>query len=770
MGAGAPRCGNMTQVIEPRVEDQAPAAASAAVGAAPPIDQAVLADLERLLDRVSQYNPHIDRDQVRAAVELAHMAHGGQLRDSGEPYIYHPLKTAHILADMEMDQASIIAGILHDVVEDTNVTLDQIHERFGEDVAALVDGVTKLPDEMAAPADLGTEKRQQSERKRRAENLHKVFLSMARDLRVVVIKMADRLHNMRTLEHLPPERRDRIARETLQIFAPLAHRLGIWHLKWELEDLSFKYTDPEKYDEVAGLVAKTRAEREGELAAAIEILRERLRASGIEAEIQGRPKHLYSIYQKMLSQELDFSHIYDLMAVRIIVNTLEECYHALGVVHELWVPLRGFFADYVAKPKPNNYQSLHTKVIGPSGEPMEIQIRTWAMHRTADFGVAAHWRYKEGSKEDSFERRLAMLRQQLIASQSDTRDPQDFLRTVMENILADQVFVFTPKGEVIDLPAGSTPVDFAYRIHSDLGDHCIGAKVNGRMVPIDHRFHNGDVVQIITRNTSGPSLDWLKFVKTATARNRIKRYLRRLTRDEDIVRGREQLERELERRNLERIDLSRHERVAEVATEMNYQSVDDLLAAVGHSLVSVHKVVERLKLQPVQETPIISVPASRSEQPAGKIGITVGGQEGLLLKLGKCCSPLPGDAVTAYVSRGRGLVIHRVDCPNAIKYYQKEPERLVAVDWQDQDDAVYPAHLQVLVVDRVGALNAVVSIISESRVNITRMKVSTAPNRTGLLDLSIEVRSTDHLCSLMRRIETLSDVLEVRRSESGYRR
>ncbi len=750
------------------LQAEAPQLVLAAPGTGASMDPEVSAAIERLIAKIGSYNPRVDGDAVRAAAAFAHAAHGHQRRDSGELYIWHPLQTADILADLEMDQASIIAGILHDVVEDSPVDQAEVARRFGDDVASLVDGVTKLPDEMAAPADGGAEHRQRSERKRRAENLHKVLLSMARDLRVIVIKMADRLHNMRTLDSLSPERQQRIARETLQIFAPLAHRLGIWMLKWELEDLSFKYLQPAEYEEVARLVAKTRSEREGELAEAISLLSQRLSASGIQAEIQGRPKHLYSIYQKMLSQELDFSDIYDLMAVRIIVNTLEECYHALGVVHDLWVPLRGFFADYVAKPKPNNYQSLHTKVIGPSGEPMEIQIRTWAMHRTADFGVAAHWRYKEGTKEDSFERRLAMLRQQLIASQSDTRDPQDFLRTVMENILADQVFVFTPKGEVIDLPAGSTPVDFAYRIHSDLGDHCIGAKVNGRMVPIDYRFSNGDVVQIITRNTSGPSLDWLKFVKTSTARNRIKRYLRRLTRDEDIARGREQLERELERRNLERIDLSRHERVAEVATEMNYQSVDDLLAAVGHSLVSVHKVVERLKLQPVQETPIISVPASRSEQPAGKIGITVGGQEGLLLNLGKCCSPLPGDAVTGYVSRGRGMVIHRVDCPNAIKYYQREPERLVAVDWQDQGEEYYPAHLQVLVVDRVGVLNAITAILSEARVNISRLKVSTAPNRTGLLNLTIGVRSTDHLSTLMRRIESVSDVLEVRRSEPGY--
>ncbi len=749
------------------LQAEAPQLVLAAPGTGASMDPEVSAAIERLIAKIGSYNPRVDGDAVRAAAAFAHAAHGHQRRDSGELYIWHPLQTADILADLEMDQASIIAGILHDVVEDSPVDQAEVARRFGDDVASLVDGVTKLPDEMTAPADGGAEHRQRSERKRRAENLHKVLLSMARDLRVIVIKMADRLHNMRTLDSLSPERQQRIARETLQIFAPLAHRLGIWMLKWELEDLSFKYLQPAEYEEVARLVAKTRSEREGELAEAISLLSQHLSASGIQAEIQGRPKHLWSIYQKMQKQELDFTDLYDLIALRVIVNTVEECYHALGVVHDLWVPIREKFADHIAKPKPNNYQSLHTKVAGPTGEPIEIQIRTWAMHRTADFGVAAHWRYKEGGKEDSFERRLATLRQQLFATQDDTRDSQDFLRSVMENLLADQVFVFTPKGEVIDLPVGSTPVDFAYRIHSDLGDHCVGAKGNGRMVPIGYRFQNGDVVRIITRSTSGPSLDWLGFVKTATARNRIKRYLRRLTRDEDIVRGKEMLERELERRNLERIDLTRHERVAEVAAEMNYQSVDDLLAGVGHGLVSAHNIVERLKLRP-EPAPVVEVPAVTRTSEPGRIAISVGGQDGLLLNLGKCCSPLPGDAVTGYVSRGRGMVIHRVDCPNAIKYYQREPERLVAVDWQDQGEEYYPAHLQVLVVDRVGVLNAITAILSEARVNISRLKVSTAPNRTGLLNLTIGVRSTDHLSTLMRRIESVSDVLEVRRSEPGY--
>ena len=721
--------------------------------------------VEDLLARVTPYNPRVDLAMLRAAAAYATVAHDGVPRKDGTPYMVHPIETARILTDLEMDQASLAAGLLHDVVEDTPVTHQELASQFGEDVALLVEGVTKLPDDIAAPAEEEVEKRRQSERKRRAENLHKVLLSMARDLRVIIIKLADRLHNMQTLSSLSPDAQRRIARETLQIFAPLAHRLGIWHLKWQLEDLAFQYTEPDHYAEIAGMVAKTRGEREGEVATATEMLKQRLGASGIEAEIQGRPKHLFSIYQKMLKQELDFSDIYDLTAVRIIVNTVEECYHALGVVHDLWVPLRDKFSDHIAKPKPNNYQSLHTKVVGPTGEPLEIQIRTWAMHRTADFGVAAHWRYKEGGKADSFERRLAELRQRLFDWQSDTRDPQDFLRSVVDEVLVEQVFVFTPKGEVLDLPAGSTPVDFAYRIHSDLGDHCIGAKVNGRMVSIDHPLHNGDVVQIITRSTSSPSLDWLAFVKTASARNRIKRYLRRRSRDEDIIRGKEQLERELARRNLERIDLAKHERVHEVALAMNYQSVDDLLAAVGHGLASAHTVVERLKLKPEPPPAVLEMPRAPAPAPERKIGISASGEEGLLTKLSKCCNPLPGDAVTGYVSRGRGMIIHRVDCPNAIKIYQREPDRLVAVDWQVAGDEVYAADLQVLVVNRVGVLNSITSILSEARVNITQASVVTAPNGTGLVTLTVQVRSTDHLSMLMHRLESVNDVLEVRRSE-----
>ncbi|MBI3948145.1 MAG: bifunctional (p)ppGpp synthetase/guanosine-3',5'-bis(diphosphate) 3'-pyrophosphohydrolase [Armatimonadetes bacterium] len=755
------------------VESPPAPAAHAPETALPPrsLEARLARAVESLIEKVAAYNPRADRDAIRRAAECAHAAHVGQERQDGTPYIFHPIATAGILAELEMDQASILAGLLHDVLEDSAATREELEAQFGSDVAALVDGVTKLPDEVGGAEVDGAEKRRQSERKRRAENLHKVLLSMSRDLRVIIIKLADRLHNMRTLQHLSDERRQRIARETLQVYAPLAHRLGIWHLKWQLEDLSFRYLMSEEYDDVARKVAKTRAAREGDLAGAVEVLRGRLAAAGIHAEIQGRPKHLYSIYQKMQLQELDFSDIYDLMAIRVIVNTVEECYQALGVVHDLWVPIRGFFADYIARPKPNNYQSLHTKVAGPTAEPLEVQIRTWGMHRSADFGVAAHWRYKEGGKADAFEDRLATLRQRLFEWQSDTHDSRDFLRSVMEDLLADQVFVFTPKGEVIDLPAGSTPVDFAYRIHSDLGDHCVGAKVNGRMVSLDYAFHNADVVQIITRSTTGPSLDWLAFVKTASARNRIKRYLRRLSRDDDIVRGREQFERELDRRNLERIDPGKHERVAELSAEMNYQSVDDLLAAIGHGLASARTVVERLKLKPPPPPPVIELPEPRATGPdLRKIAISAGGQDGLLLKLGKCCSPLPGDAVIGYVSRGRGMVIHRVDCSNAIKYYQREPERLVTVDWQDTGEDTYPARLQVLVVDRVGVLNAITAIVSEARVNISKVTVNTEPNRTGLVDLTLEVRSTDHLAGLMRRIESLSDVFEVRRTEPSYAR
>ena len=479
-----------------------------------------------IIDGIKKHNPKADTNLVKRAYEFAAEVHQDQRRRSGEPYINHPLEAAGVLVALEMDVASIAAALLHDVVEDTNVTLEQIEKKFGKEIAGLVDGVTKLKladfELKETETDHESRKKRHSEHSRSAENLRKIFLAMARDFRVMVIKLADRLHNMRTLSALPPERQIKVATETLQIYAPLAHRLGIWEIKWQLEDLAFKHLHPREYEHVAERVAKTRRDRESDIRKATEMIKERLAKEGIKAEIQGRPKHLYSIYQKMLREEVDFGEIYDLIAVRVLVDTVADCYHALGIVHDIWMPVRERFYDYIAKPKPNMYQSLHTKVIGPDGESLEIQIRTWDMHRTAEFGVAAHWQYKEGKSTDERDaQKMGWLRQQLFDWQADAKDDIEFLRSVTEDLFSDQVFVFTPKGDVIDLPAGSTPLDFAYTIHSDLGNHCAGAKVNGRIVPLSYKFNNGDIVEVFTRSSIIPSLDWLNFLKTSHARSRV---------------------------------------------------------------------------------------------------------------------------------------------------------------------------------------------------------------------------------------------------------
>ncbi|HEY3299104.1 MAG TPA: bifunctional (p)ppGpp synthetase/guanosine-3',5'-bis(diphosphate) 3'-pyrophosphohydrolase, partial [Armatimonadota bacterium] len=511
--------------------------------------------IDSIVQKVEKYNPGADIGLIRRAYEFALQAHEGQKRLSGEPYINHPLAAAAILTELEMDAKSIAAALMHDVIEDAHVEVDQLAKLFGKEVASLVDGVTKLKladfEPRAAETDVEGRKKKHSETNRSAENLRKIFLAMARDFRVMVIKLADRLHNMRTLSALPPERQVRVATETLQIFAPLAHRLGIWQIKWQLEDLAFKHLHPREYEDIAERVSRTRRDRESQLKEAISIIRSRLEADGIKAEIQGRPKHLYSIYQKMLKQEVDFNEIYDLIALRIITDTVADCYHALGVVHDQWMPIRKRFDDYIAKPKSNMYQSLHTKVIGPSGEPMEIQIRTWEMHRTSEFGIAAHWQYKEGGNtDDRFEGKLSFLRQQLFDWQADAKDDNEFLRSVTNDLFADQVFVFTPKGDVIDFPAGSTPIDFAYRIHSDIGNRIVGAKVNGRIVPLSYKFKNGDIAEVITRTSASPSMDWLGFVKTSTARSRIKAHFRKLHYADSVVKGRDLLEKEAERQGL----------------------------------------------------------------------------------------------------------------------------------------------------------------------------------------------------------------------------
>ncbi|GAC1362783.1 MAG: bifunctional (p)ppGpp synthetase/guanosine-3',5'-bis(diphosphate) 3'-pyrophosphohydrolase [Acidobacteriaceae bacterium] len=723
----------------------------------------VPAPVEELIARVRQYQADAPEDAIRRAYALAEEAHAGKTRLSGEPYIEHPVAVALTLSHLEMDATTIQAALLHDVVEDTGRTLDEIRERFGEAVARLVDGVTKLSRtgfEFRTEAESDQRKRE-GEARRQAENLRKIFLAMARDVRVMIIKLADRLHNMQTLAPFPPEKQKRIARETLDIYAPLAHRLGIWEIKWRLEDLCFKYLDPVAFEDVSARVAKTRARREGEVRQTIARLEEHLKANGIPGAIQGRPKHLHSIYNKMQQQALDFEAVYDLIAVRIIVDTVAECYQALGVVHDLWKPIPGLFDDYIAKPKGNLYRSLHTKVLGPADEPLEIQIRTWEMHRTAEYGVAAHWQYKEGGRPDKeFERRLAQLRQQLFDWQTDSRDASQFLKEVSGELFSHQVFVFTPRGDVIDLPAGSSPIDFAFRIHSDLGLHCVGAKVNGRIVPLNHVLQNGDIVTVMTRSNANPSMDWLHFVKTGHARNRIKVYFRKLQYDENVARGREALRGELHRQGLDGLGLLHAPALHTLAEKMNLSSTDALLADIGYGRLSSESIVNKLR-ETLPQTEELAV--SRVSHGPAKMDISVGGTSGILIRRSSCCLPIPGDDIVGYISRGRGLAIHRRACPNAVGYAESEPQRLTEIDWPPQVEQFFNVPLVLLALSRVGILNEITTIFSQLKTNILQAKASEREDKIGVIEISAEVNSLDHLNQLMGRLGDLQDIIRIQR-------
>lgn len=727
-----------------------------------------MADIELIIRKVLDYNDAADTDLIRRAYEFAAEAHKDQKRLTGEPYITHPLATAEILADLEMDTASIAAALLHDVVEDQDYSIDDIKQAFGDEIAGLVDGVTKLKLADFEVEDEPEErhevpKKRRVEFKRSAENLRKIFLAMAKDLRVMVIKLADRLHNMRSLNAQPPDRQKKIAQETMQIYGPLAHRLGIWKIKWELEDLAFKYIEPEAYERVMEMVARTRGDREDDLAEAVDMIQRHLAKDGIEAHIQARPKHLWSIYQKMLREKVDFSEIYDLSAVRVIVNRVGDCYHALGLVHDLWMPIPERFSDYIAKPKSNMYQSLHTKVIGPRGEPLEVQIRTWDMHRVADFGVAAHWQYKERMRSgDEFERKLSWLRQQLFDWQSDSKDAGEFLHSVINDLFTDQVFVFTPRGDVIDLPAGSTPVDFAYRIHSDVGNHCVGGKVNGRIVPLTYKFNNGDIVEVISRSNAQPSRDWLTFVKTSHARNRIKSFFRKAHMPESIARGRELLERELERLGHELKEIIKTGDIVSVAKSLNLHNEDDLYAAIGDGHVTAGAVANKLKIAepPKTETMVVEAPKQTGKK---RLAVTLDGVKNLMITRAKCCAPLPGEDVVGYVSRGKGVALHSVACPNVAAYKISEPERLVDINWTESDGERYPTDIAIKALNRVGLLSDITAMFSEVKANITGAKVKTQPDKTANIDLTVDLPNVRVFEELILKVGSLPDVLKIER-------
>jgi len=701
-----------------------------------------------LLERVKRIRPTADLELIEHAYHFADWAHSGQTRLSGEPYITHPWNVALIVADMGLDDPSIAAALLHDVVEDTEVEMATIVQEFGEEVARLVEGVTKL-------------RRLQFHtfRQEQVENLRKVLVAMAQDVRVILIKLADRLHNLRTLDPLPEEKRKATALETLQIYAPIAHRLGIWRIKWELEDLAFKHLDPVAYRELARKVEKKRSERVHLIEKAIQQLQRALAEAGLEATVQGRPKHLWSIYQKMQREGVDIDRIYDLIALRVIVNTEAECYLALGVVHKLWAPLPGMFTDYIAKPKPNGYQSLHTKVVGPDGEIMEVQIRTWEMHRNAEYGIAAHWRYKEVGDEpqrkpDALDQALAWLRE-LMEMNRDIRDASEFTRSVIGDLFRDQVFVFTPKGDVIDLPKGSTPIDFAYRIHTEIGHRCIGAKVNGKLVPLDYQLQTGDVVEIITsKHPKGPSPDWLRFVKTSLARNRIKRYLKEQSYAENLQRGRELLAEALEKAGLSLGEVLESGKLDELAKAYQLQNANDLLAAIGWGSVSVQSVVNKLKPPAPKPRVTLVNPTEAVTLPARK--------GTLLYRLAKCCAPVPNDPIVGYISRGRGIIVHRTDCRNIIRLQEAEPERIVALDWGFPLSEPVTARLRVVAYDRIGLLSDVSNAISSKGVSIISNR-SITKDGLAYFDLGIIVPDAQTLQSVIESIQRLTDVVQVTR-------
>ena len=749
---------------------------------------------EPLIEKARVYHPDVDADLLRRAYAYAAEKHEGQTRRSGEPYITHPLAVATILTELEMDDATLAAGLLHDVVEDCGVSRDQLAQEFGEEIADLVDGVTKLKladfearneaepgarvDALPAPETADAEapeaiarKKRHGETSKSAANLRKILLAMAKDLRVMVIKLADRLHNMRTLSAMPEHRQKKVAQETLQIFAPLAHRLGIWQIKWQLEDLAFKYINPEAYNELKQKLDKTRAQREKDIATATEVLKTRLAEEGIQAEFQGRPKHLYSIYNKMQKQTLDLGDIYDLIALRIIVPTVADCYHALGIVHQVWMPLPGRFDDYIAKVKSNGYQSLHTKVIGPAGEPLEIQIRTTDMHRTADFGIAAHWQYKEGGgkgrspgADKRFDKKMTLLRQQLFDWQSDAKEPGEFLRGVVSDLFTDQVFVFTPKGDVLDFPVGATPVDAAYRIHSDLGQHCVGAKVNGKIVPLTSHFKNGDIVEILARPSANPSLDWLASAKTSHARTKIKAYFRKLRFAANVARGRELLQKELERLHLDTRHLMSPEVLNKIAEQMNSHGQEDLLAAIGYGDAPIGSVVTRLRALAQEGAP--HEEARSFERKGANTGkLQVGGDlEDIAMVRAKCCQPVPGDEVVGYMTRGKGIALHRHGCANVAHYQQTEPERLIEVDWKPSDPTQrYSTDIKIELVDRLGLLEDIGKLFSEVKTFIQAIRTRSYPNHTAVMQISFDAVDTDHINAMITRLQRLTDVMDIHR-------
>lgn len=710
----------------------------------------VMVRFNDIAEEVQKYNPSCDIELLKKAYIFSAQAHKGKTRLSGEPYLVHPLEVAYILAKMNLDLESVIAGLLHDTLEDTDTKKEDLEKHFGSEIASIVDGVTKIS-KIEARANEDT----------RAETLRKMILAMGKDIRVVLIKLADRYHNMQTLNFIPSDKQLEIARETLEIYAPLAHRLGIDWLKGELEDLAFKYLYPKEYREIANKLQKTRKEREAYVNEVIKILKEKFSEYGLDAEIQGRAKRIYSIYRKMKQENKDIDEIYDLIAFRVIVNTVKECYLALGIIHSLFKPIPGKFTDYIAMPKSNMYQSLHTKVIGLHGEKIEVQIRTKEMHKIAEEGIAAHWKYKEGKTFDPKEEKIFSWLRRMVESISELRDGKEIMEVLSQDLFPDEIYVFTPKGDVKELPKDSTPVDFAYAIHTELGHHCIGAKVNGKLVPLRYKLKSGDTVEILTSPSQSPSKDWLTFVKTSRAKTKIRQFLKAKQRKESIELGRELVEKECAKKGVSFSKILKSGELKEIAKEFGFETNEDLFAAIGYGLYTPAQVVGRLTPEIQKQTPLRRLVGKVKK--GQETHIKVKGIDGVVIRFARCCNPIPGDKIFGFITRGRGLTIHTEDCPNVHTY---DEQRRVEVAWDGSEGKTYPVKLKVYGMDRKGLLSDISTVISENKINILNAQTTTYPDKTAIGIYEVEIENLNQLNKMMKEIMKVKGVKRVERMKS----
>ncbi|MDO4711195.1 MAG: bifunctional (p)ppGpp synthetase/guanosine-3',5'-bis(diphosphate) 3'-pyrophosphohydrolase [Peptostreptococcaceae bacterium] len=724
--------------------------------------------LENLLLRIEQYNPEADLKTIVKAFEYASKAHENQYRKSGEKYITHPIEVAKILAELELDVDTIAAGLLHDVIEDTDITYEDIERDFSKEIADLTDGVTKL-------GKIAYKSKEETQ----AENMRKMFLAMGKDIRVVLIKLADRLHNMRTLKHMRPEKARDISIETIEIYAPIANRLGISKVKLEMEDIALRYIDPESYYDLVDKIAQKKIERDAYINSVIQQIHDKLDESGIKADITGRAKHFYSIYRKMKNQNKEFDEIFDLMAVRVLVDSVKDCYSVLGLVHSMWRPIISRMKDYIGNPKPNMYQSLHTTVIGPDGEPLEIQMRTWEMHKTAEFGIAAHWKYKEGkinTEASDLESKLSWLRQ-MMEWQKDVSDPKEFMQSLKTDLFTSEVYVFTPQSEVIELPAGAIPLDFAYKVHSEVGNKSVGAKVNGRIVPQTYKLQTGDIVEILTSsNSNGPSRDWLNIVQSSHAKNKIRQWFKRERRDENIKQGREMFERELRRNGFSQTEVMKQKYIAPILKSLNLQNEEDMYNALGYGGVTTGQIIPRIREKYEQEhkeakikkiaeniLPVIEEPkrqTSSSDQ-----GVRVKGHSSILIRFAKCCNPLPGDDIVGYVTKGRGVSIHRADCDNIDLSDEIANQKLVEVEW-DQAIGIakeFDVEIAIQADDRRGLFVDVSKVFSDEKITVNSINARTNKDSIVAMNAGITVASKEQLKGIINKLKRVDGVLSVSR-------